>query len=154
MVVDDELTPSEQVADDLVAADFVDHSGPGWSRTFTGRAFGKPQFYAMLHTAFPDIEVVIHDQLAEGDRVVTRKSFRGTHRGEFMGVSPTGKQVVIDVIDIHRIENGQSAEHWTVADMLSVIQQLGAVPSRAPAVPECGRLTLAALEPDLSRPSS
>jgi len=87
----------------------------------------------MLHTAFPDIEVVIHDQLAEGGRVVTRKSFRGTHRGEFMGVSPTGKQVVIDVIDIHRIENGQSAEHWTVADMLSVIQQLGAVPSRAPA---------------------
>jgi predicted ester cyclase len=87
----------------------------------------------MLRTAFPDIEAVIHQQIAEGDMVVTRKTFRGTHSGEFMGVAATGKPVVIDGIDILRITDGQLAEHWTVVDMLSLMQQLEAVPSMGPA---------------------
>ncbi len=74
----------------------------------------------MLQAAFPDIESVIHDQIAEGDMVVTRKTFRGTHVGDFMGIPATGKPVVIDAIDILRIADGQLAEHWTLVDMLGL----------------------------------
>ena len=116
----------EEVADELVAEQFVNHGGTGWAQTATGRALGKPQVFAMLHAAFPDLEVVIHDQIGEGDLVVTRKTFRGTHRGEFMGISPTGNRVALDVIDIIRITDGQLSEHWTSPDMLGLMQQLGA----------------------------
>jgi steroid delta-isomerase-like uncharacterized protein len=122
----------EEVADELVAEQFVHHSGPGWAQTSTGKALGKPQWLAMVHDAFPDLDVVIHDQIGEGDLVVTRKTFRGTHNGEFMGIAPTGNRVAIDVIDIIRIRDGQLTEHWTMPDMLGLMQQLGALPSRAP----------------------
>jgi steroid delta-isomerase-like uncharacterized protein len=122
----------EEVADELVAANFIHHGGPAWSRMHVGKELGKPQFVAMLRTAFPDIVAVIHDQIAEGDMVVTRKTFQGTHRGEFMGVPATGKQVVIDAIDILRIADGQLVEHWNVLDMLGLMQQIGALPSREP----------------------
>jgi predicted ester cyclase len=118
----------EEVADELVAEQFVHHAGPGWAQTITGKAFGKPQFVAMLHAAFPDLDVVIHDQIGEGDLVVTRKTFRGTHNGEFMGIAPTGNRVAIDVIDIIGITDGQLTEHWTCPDMLGLMQQLGALP--------------------------
>ncbi len=122
----------EEVADELVAANFIHHGGPAWSGTYFGKALAKPQFVAMLRTAFPDIAAVIHDQIAEGDMVVTRKTFQGTHRGEFMGVPATGKHVVIDVIDIIRIADGQLIEHWNVLDMLGLMQQVGALPTRGP----------------------
>jgi predicted ester cyclase len=64
--------------------------------------------------------------------LVTRKTFQGTHRGEFMGVPATGKHVVIDVIDIIRIADGQLIEHWNVLDMLGLMQQVGALPTRGP----------------------
>jgi steroid delta-isomerase-like uncharacterized protein len=122
----------EEVADELVAANFIHHGGPAWSGTYFGKALAKPQFVAMLRTAFPDIATVIHDQIAEGDMVVTRKTFQGTHRGEFMGAPATGKHVVIDVIDIIRIADGQLIEHWNVLDMLGLMQQVGALPTRGP----------------------
>lgn len=121
----------EDVADELVADQFVHHSGPEWAQTSTGKALGKPQWLAMVHAAFPDLAVVIHDQIGEGEVVVTRKTFRGTHKGEFMGISPTGNRVAIDVIDIIRIKDGQMTEHWTLPDMLGLMQQLGALPPRA-----------------------
>jgi predicted ester cyclase len=71
---------------------------------------------------------VIHDQVAEGDKVVTRKSFTGTHQGDFMGVPPTGRKVTIEVIDIVRVENGQIVEHWNVVDMLGALPPMGAAP--------------------------
>jgi predicted ester cyclase len=89
-------------------------------------------FVTMLHGAFPDIKAVIHDQIAESDMVVTRKTFYGTHLGEFMGVAPTGKSVVIDGIDIIRIADGHLAEHWTVVDTLGLMQQIGALSSPGP----------------------
>ncbi len=109
----------EAVAAELVAADFIHHSGPAWTRTSTGREWAT-KFVTMLQAAFPDIESVIHDQIAEGDMVVTRKTFRGTHVGDFMGIPATGKPVVIDAIDILRIADGQLAEHWTLVDMLGL----------------------------------
>ena len=110
--------------DELFSPDFVDYSGistlPNLDET--------KQFFTMLFTAFPDIQVTIHDQIAEGDKVWMRKTFKGTHQGEFMGIAPTNKPVEINVIDIHRVVDGKIIEHWAVADMLDLMQQLGAIP--------------------------
>lgn len=89
------------------------------------------QFYAMLHKAFPDIHFTVEDQVAEGDRVVTRWTARGTHTGEFQDFAPTGKQATVMGIDIDRIAGGKIIECWTTFDELGMLQQLGllAVPS-------------------------
>jgi predicted ester cyclase len=116
---------------ELVAPDFVNRSAP------PGMPTGPD---GMLHTlndilrpALPDITVEIHHQVAEGDMVTTRKTIRGTHRGELLGILPTGKRVEIDVIDIVRLANGRYAEHWgvnTLAVVLSTLRRAcGPVPS-------------------------
>ena len=88
---------------------------------------GVSQFYATLHTAFPDIHFTIEDQIAAGDKVVTRWTCRGTHKGEFQGMSPTGNQITMAGIDIDRIANGKVVECWPVMDELGMLQQLGAI---------------------------
>ena len=67
---------------------------------------------------------MIHDQVAEDDKVTTRKSFHCTHTGEFFGMPATGKSVVMDVIDIIRLRDGKFVEHWNVLDWQSVMMQL------------------------------
>lgn len=110
--------------EELFSPDFVDHSGISTPPTLNG----TKQFFTMFFTAFPDVQVTIHEQVAEGDKVVTRKTFHGTHQGEFMGMPPTGKSVEFDVIDIFRIADDKITDHWAVADMLGLMQQIGAVP--------------------------
>ncbi len=110
--------------DELFSPDFVDHSGISNLTDLDG----TKQFFTMFFNAFPDIQVTIHDQTAEGDKVWSRKTFNGTHQGEFMGIPPTNKPVEINVIDIHRVVDGKIIEHWAVADMLGLMQQLGAIP--------------------------
>ena len=128
-----------EVADELVAAYLTHHSGPAWTRAATAGSERAKQVMAGLRAAFGDLHAVIHDQIAEGDKVVTRKTFYGTHRGEFRGVPPTGKQVGIDIIDIVRIANGQIAEHWNVTDWMGFLEQLQATgPSPAPPLPAPG----------------
>ena len=73
--------------------------------------------------------IAVEDQIAEGEKVVSRLTFRGTHKGELMGVPPTGKTVMIGLIDIIRMEGGQLAEHWGESDDMGMMQQLGVVPS-------------------------
>ncbi len=90
---------------------------------------GFKQFFGMMLRAFPDLHATIHDQIAEGDKVVTRKTFKGTHTGDYMGVPPTGKQVEVGVIDIFRVVGGRIVEHWMQGDSLSLMQQLGMVPT-------------------------
>jgi predicted ester cyclase len=85
-----------------------------------------------LRSAFPDFQLVIEDQIAEGDKVVTRVTFQGTHRGEYRGAAPTGKQVRYSGIAIDRIVDGKVVEMWHVADTLSLLQQIGAIPSTQP----------------------
>jgi steroid delta-isomerase-like uncharacterized protein len=110
---------------DLVASDIVIHaSRPG--EEIHGPA-GVRQFYTTLRAAFPDISFTIEDQIAEGDRVVTRWSARATHAGEFQGIPPTGKQVQLAGIDIDRIANGKVIECWPIADELHLLQQLEGV---------------------------
>jgi len=85
-----------------------------------------------IRSAFPDFHLVIEDQIAEGEKVVTRVTFHGTHRGEFRGTAPTGKQVRYSGIAIDRIVEGKVVEMWHVADTLALLQQVGAIPSAQP----------------------
>ena len=85
-------------------------------------------FFAMLHSGFPGFQTTIEDLLSEGDKVVLRFTFHGTHQGEFMGIAPTGKQVTMAGIDIFRIADGKIVEMWNQEDVLGMMQQLGAIP--------------------------
>jgi steroid delta-isomerase-like uncharacterized protein len=116
---------NESAAEELLAADFVDHTPfPGVSPDREG----VKRLFAALRQAFPDLRAKIHDQLSEKDRVATRKTFRGTHRGEFLGIAPTGRSVSFDVIDVVRIADGRIAEHWNVVDLMGLLQQIGPRP--------------------------
>jgi steroid delta-isomerase-like uncharacterized protein len=120
------------VADEVIAADLANHN------LFPGEAPGREgvkQVVALFHTAFPDIRFTVEDLIAEGDRVVDRWIARGTHRGEFMGLPPTGQQVTLTGIDIMRVAGGKVVEIWHNEDALGLMQQLGAIPApgQAPA---------------------
>jgi predicted SnoaL-like aldol condensation-catalyzing enzyme len=121
-------TGDEKVALELLAPDFVDRSPFG---PFSPDREGVLGLFRMLRGGFPDLHAEIHDQLVDGEKVVTRKTFRGTHRGELMGVAPTGRDVAWDVIDIVRVRDGLMVEHWNVVDALALMTQLGAVPGAA-----------------------
>jgi steroid delta-isomerase-like uncharacterized protein len=116
--------------DALLATDFVDHSVPPGLPP--DREGVKMQF-AMFFSAFPDLHVVIHNQVAEGDLVVTRKTFHGTHQGDLMGIPPTGRSVAFDVIDFLRVRDGKITGHWNVVDQLGLMRQIGAFPVPEPA---------------------
>lgn len=92
---------------------------------------GFKQVIAMFQAAFPDLRVTVEEELADGDKVVTRGLLTGTHQGDFMGIPPTGKQVRIGYIDIWRIANGKAVENWVRMDQMSLMQQLGVVPGSA-----------------------
>jgi steroid delta-isomerase-like uncharacterized protein len=85
-----------------------------------------------LRTSFPDITVTIEDVIADEDKVWARSTARGTHRGEFMGLPPSGAEIAIDVIDICRFESGKIVEHWGVPDRLAQLLQLGILPQPQP----------------------
>jgi steroid delta-isomerase-like uncharacterized protein len=121
---------SESAFAELLHPDFVNHSAaPGMSPGVDGVA----QIFDMFRAAFPDFRATVLDQVAEGDKVVTRKVFHGTHEGDFAGIPPTGRKVEILVIDILRIRDGRLAEHWGVFDQMGLMQQLGALPEPAAA---------------------
>jgi predicted ester cyclase len=107
---------------ELVADDFVNRSAPPGAPS--GPEGMLNTFNKILRPAFPDLSVEIHDQIAERDKVTTRKTIRGTHREELLGVAATGKRIEIDVIDIVRIAGGRYAEHWGVNTLPSVLSIL------------------------------
>ena len=111
--------------DQVFAGDML-FRAPNLPETRGGEA--HKQLVAAIHKAFPDISYTVQDVIAEGDKVVTRKTFSGTHKGDFMGVPPTGKKGEIGVIDIFCIANGRIAEHWMEGDNLGLMQQLGIIP--------------------------
>ncbi len=115
--------------DDYVAADFVIHAP---SEDIHGPA-GARQFVAGLRKAFPDFHITIEDQIADGDRVVTRWTAEGTHLGEFQGIPPTGKHGTMTGIDIDRVVDGKVVECWVNEDDLGLLQQLGVIPVPEPA---------------------
>ena len=113
-------------AGELIATDYVYHS-PG-SPDMRGPE-GFKQLISMYRAAFPDLLMVIDDMLAEGDRVAVRWTATGTHRGELMGIPPTGKRVTTSGLIISRFAGGKVVEDHEVIDSLGMMQQLGVVPT-------------------------
>jgi steroid delta-isomerase-like uncharacterized protein len=83
--------------------------------------------WAALLVAFPDLHLTVEDIIAEGDKVVVRNTVTGTHRGEYMGLPPTGKSVTYNEIFIFRFDNGRIAETWGVVDVFAQMKQLGVI---------------------------
>ena len=115
------------VADELFAPNFVFHD-PTSGEEWRGPESVK-QYATMMRAAFPDLHYVVEDQIAEGDKVVTRYTAGGTHQSELMGIAPTGNRVEITGTSIMRIEGGKIEEIWENYDALGMMQQLGVIPS-------------------------
>ena len=111
--------------DEICSPDFVNHSAPPG---IPSDCEGIKILTAMFRGAFPDSYFTVEDMVAGGDRVVTRKTFHGTHEGEFMGIPPSGRAVAMGLIDIVRISEGRVVEHWATGDSLGLMQQLGVIP--------------------------
>ena len=112
--------------DELNADDFINLSAP--PGVPSDREGGKMFLGAFLN-AFPDCHVTVDDMIAEGDRVVTKKTFTGTHTAELNGIPPTGKRVSIQYVDILRLRDGKIVEHWLSMDQMNFMQQLGVLPT-------------------------
>ena len=111
--------------DEICSPEFVNHSAPPG---LPADCEGIKILTTMFKGAFPDSYFSVEDMIAEGDKVVTRKTFHGTHEGEFMGIPPSGRTVNVSLIDIVRISDGKVVEHWSVGDDLGMMQQLGVIP--------------------------
>jgi steroid delta-isomerase-like uncharacterized protein len=111
------------VVDEVAASDLVIHAP---SQEIRGRE-GAKHYVAALRAGFPNLHFTIEDQIAEGDRVVTRWVARGTHGGTFQNVPATGRDVRLVGTDIDRMAGGKVVECWTHVDELGLMQQLGVV---------------------------
>ncbi len=106
---------------DAVSPDVVFHSGPVGSVRGTDELIAAVTEY---RTAFPDLAVTIHDQVADGDRVATRFEVQGSNFGDLAGFPPTGNRVRIEIINIARIDNDQIVEIWSETDSFDLLEQL------------------------------
>jgi predicted ester cyclase len=113
------------VIGEIVAVDFVHHSWPWVSPGIKG----LKELMTMVASGFSDLHYQIEDIVAEGDKVVLRVSESELHTGELLGIPVTGKRVNYTSIHILRIANGRIVEHWREQDTMSLMQQLGAIPS-------------------------
>ena len=112
--------------DEIIAPEFINRTAPpGVPKGSEGVLYFFDQF---LKPAFPDLRVEIYDQVAGEDKVATRKALHGTHKGEFFSVAPTGRNVIMEVMDIIRLKDGRFVEHWNVLDWHGVVAQLTASP--------------------------
>jgi len=114
------------VVDEILSTDYIYREPTVGEKR--GRA-GFRELVTMYRNAFPDVKLTIDEQIAEGDKVVTRWSATGTHRGELFGTAPTGKQVRVQGIIVSRIANGKIVEETEVYDALGMLRQLGAIPA-------------------------
>src|SRR5215475_2338731 len=110
------------VFEEVFANDFVNHTTqPG---TTPDKA-GVRHLYTYMRQAFPDFHAEIHWQLADGDRVTTYKTYHGTHEGEFLGIGATHRKIHFESVDVMRVQNGKITDHWGVANLLPLVQQIG-----------------------------
>ena len=111
--------------DKLLSESYVYHDAP--PGTPNGRE-GIKQIVPMFRKAFPDLEITIDDQVAEGDKVSSRTTMRGTHKGEIFGIPPTGKSVAMTGMTMVRVSDGHLVESWVKNDVMGLMNQLGAGP--------------------------
>ena len=114
------------LADELVSVEFLNHDAPPDAPR--GPA-GLRSIVTMLRTAFPDIHYETEELIGEGDKVVARTRMSGTQTGPFFGIPPTGRPVDVQQVHIIRFANGKAVEHRAVRDDLSMMRQLGLIPS-------------------------
>jgi steroid delta-isomerase-like uncharacterized protein len=119
-LLDDMLSP-EIVAHGALPAGVPNRGVEPYRRTIT-----------MFRSAFPDARWEVHDVIAEGATAAVRVTMSGTHKGAFLGVAPTGRQVRYPGMDFFRFADGKIVGHWTATDDLSLLQQLGAIPTSKP----------------------
>jgi steroid delta-isomerase-like uncharacterized protein len=115
-----------EVVDELFAPEYVLHMPGG--QELRGPE-GLKQYVMLLRTAFPDLCMTIQDLVAEGDKLAFRLTSQGTHKGDFMGIAPTGKKISITTINISRFAGGKVIEEWGCFDQMTMMQQLGVIPS-------------------------
>ena len=115
------------VLDEIIAKDHV-NSGPGAIAGLPNGLEGAKQFVTAYRNAFPDVHLTIDEQIAEGDKVVTRWTGHGTHQGELAGIQATNKSTTVTGISVDRFVNGKIAESWGIFDEFGMMQQLGAIP--------------------------
>jgi steroid delta-isomerase-like uncharacterized protein len=115
-----------EVAHELISPDMLVH-GAGGQKVNMGPE-GLIELIKTWHAAFPDGYMTIEDHFAEGDIVVIRNTWHGTHTGDFYGVPPSGKFIEITSIGIDRVEDGKVVEGWGELNMLGAMQQMGAIP--------------------------
>jgi steroid delta-isomerase-like uncharacterized protein len=115
------------VFEELFADDFVDHTP---QPNMTPDKPGVRGLYETIRQAFPDFHAIIHWQTAEDEIVTSFKTYYGTHEGTFLGVAPTGRKIHFETVDAMRVHEGKITEHWGFANMLFLMQQLGAVPAQ------------------------
>ena len=113
-----------EVVDEVLNPDFICYDPNSESGEVRGAETIKGEI-EYFRNAVPDLTYTVEDQIAEGDKVLTRFRTRGTHRGELWGIPPTGKKVEITNMSMSRIEGGKMAEEWPVPDRLGMMQQLG-----------------------------
>lgn len=113
------------ILDDLMQDDDVFHVA-SWGEVRGPDGFRD--FVSAFRSAFPDFRITIEDQIAEGDQVATRWTWRGTHRGEFRGVEPTNERVTVTGITMGRVSDEKRGESWIEADVFGLYRQLGAIP--------------------------
>ena len=116
------------VADEIVAPDHVDH-GPGALPGMPPGPEGSKMLVMGYRNAFPDIHFKIDEQIAEGDKVVTRWTGHGTHKGELAGIPATGKSATVTGMGVDRIVNGKIVESWGIFDQFGMLQQFGVIPA-------------------------
>lgn len=114
--------------DELFADDFLDHTP---QPNCTPDKAGALGLYKTLRAAFPDFHADIHWQRVDGDVVTTYKTYHGTHQGAMFGIAPTGRKIQFETVDAMRVEDGKITEHWGVANLFFLLQQLGAWPPAA-----------------------
>ena len=114
--------------DELFADDFLDHTP---QPNCTPDKAGALGLYKTLRAAFPDFHADIHWQRVDGEVVTTYKTYHGTHQGAMFGIAPTGRKIHFETVDAMRVQNGKITEHWGVANLFSLLQQLGAWPPAA-----------------------
>jgi steroid delta-isomerase-like uncharacterized protein len=110
---------------ELVADDFVEYDA---TAGFMPTKQGVLELFHMYRAAFPDLQLHAEEVLVSDDKTVTRARATGTHEGELMGLPPTGRSADVNFIDIHQYKDGLISAHWGVVDMLSMMQQLNAIP--------------------------
>ncbi len=119
------------VADEIIAPDHVNR-GPGALPGLPVGPEGSKQLVRVFRNAFPDIQFTLDEQIAEGDKVVTRWTAHGRHQGELAGIPPTGKSSTVTGMGVDRIVNGKIVESWGIFDQFGMMQQLGVIPSPEP----------------------